>query len=195
MNAGAFATAFPPDAPRRAVGDDFHVAVGGALPRPLHDLYDEVGLGKHRDGLLELVDPRDYLPGYAAFFGGDAAGRTPFLLNATGEPIAYKRLGPREGEISILHTYGPRLEVLAYDLGDFLDRVLTTDDGLRQVVNVPLFRRLRSRLRRLRPGECFGFDPALLRDAAPGTRADDTWFEVVDARDHLGLLLRRAGED
>lgn len=191
----AFAAAYPPETPRIAVDDDFHDAIGGALPRTLHDLYDECGLGKHRGGLLELVDPREYAEGYAAFFGGEPGGRTPFLLNAMGEPVAYKRIGPREGELSILHTYGPRLEVLAYDLGDFFDRVLLTDDGLRQVVNVSLCGQLRARLRKLRPGECYGFDPGLLRDAQPGTRADASWFDVVDAREQLALLLRRAREE
>lgn len=191
----AFAAAYPPETPRVTVGDDFHDALGGALPSALHDLYDELGFGTLHDGLLELIDPREYAEGYAAFFGGDAGGRTPFLLTAMGEPVAYKRIGPREGELSILHTYGPQLEVLAYDLGDFFDRVLLTDDGLRQVVNVSLFGQLRARLRRLRPGECYGFDPGLLREAEPGTKADASWFDVVDAREQLALLLRRAREE
>ena len=190
-----FTRAYPPVTPRQPVGEDFHEALAGDLPASLHALYDELGLGKLGDGLIELVDPRSYSAPYAAFLGGDAAGRVPFLLSARGEPLAYKRLGGREAEISILHTYGPRLEVLAYDLDDFFDRVLLTDDGLRQVVNVPLFRQLRSRLRKTRPGECYGFDPGLLREAPPGTRADVEWFEVVDAREQLELLLRRAAEE
>lgn len=165
------------------------------LPRELNELYREHGLGKLGDGLLELVDPRAYSEPYAAFFGGDAGGRSPFLLNAMGEPIAFKRIGPRECELSILHTYGPQIEVLAYDLGDFFDRVLLTDDGLRQVINVPLFRQLRARLGKTQPGECYGFDPGLLREAEPGTKADAAWFEVVDTRAHLTLLLQRAAED
>ena len=187
-----FAKAYPADTPRTAVDDDFHDEVARAWPTQLHDLADAVGLGKHRRGMLELIDPRTYHPPFAEFFGGDSAGRTPFLLNAFGEPIAYKRVSAREAEISILHTYGPKLEVLAYDLGDFFDRVLLTDDGLRQVLNVPLFNDLHSRLRTLRPGQSYGFDPGVLAEEPAGTKADASYFDVVDTVDHLALLLRRA---
>ena len=194
MIAEFFARAYPPDAPRIEVDEDFHDEVARAWPPQLHDLADALGLGKHRRGLLEVIDPRRYHLPYAEFFGGDSAGRTPFLVNAFGEPIAYKRVGPRDVEISILHTYGPKLEVLAYDLGDFFDRVLGTDDGLRQVVNVPLFNQLQARLRTLRPGQSYGFDPGLLAGEPAGTKADASYFEVVDTLEHLALLLRRAGE-
>lgn len=189
-----FAKAYPADAPRTHLTEDFHDEIARAWPTQIHDLADAVGLGKHRRGMLELVDPRVYLEPYAAFFGGDASGRLPFLLNAFGEPIAYKRVSAREAEISILHTYGPKLEILAYDLGDFFDRILGTDDGLRQVINVPLFGRLQNRLRTLRPGQSYGFDPGVLAEEPAGTKADVSFFEVVDTIDHLHLLLRRAGD-
>ena len=189
-----FAKAYPADKPRVEVGDDFHDEVARGWPTQLHDLADAVGLGKHREGMLELIDPRPYFQPYRDFFGGDSAGRVPFLLNAFGEPVAYKRVSAREAEISILHTYGPKLEVLAYDLGDFFDRVLGTDDGLRQVVNVSLFGQLRSRLRTLRPGQSYGFDPGVLAEEPAGTKADASYFEVVDTLEHLALLLKRAGD-
>lgn len=185
--------AFPPQA-ARARGDAPNDLdrLRRSLPTELVDVYQSQGPGKLGDGLLELIDPIAYAPAYVAFFGGDAGGRVPFLLTAMGEPIAYKPIGPREAELSILHVYGPQIAVLAYSLDDFLDRVLLTDDGLRQVVNVPLYERLRARLGRLRPGQCYGFDPGLLSEAPAGTKADDSWFEVVEALDHLALLLRRA---
>lgn len=192
MSAEFFAKAYPAETPRQAVDEDFHEAIGKLWPPVLHDIADAAGLGKHRGGMLELIDPRPYREPFEAFFGGDSAGRTPFLVNAFGEPIAYKRVSAREAEISILHTYGPQIEVLAYDLGDFFDRILGTDDGLRQVINVPLFQQLRSRLRILRPGQSYGFDPAVLAEEPPGTKADASYFEVVDTQAHLGLLLNRA---
>lgn len=192
--AAAFARAYPPETPRNAVGADDLGTLADLLPEALTTLYAELGTGKHRRGMFELISPAEYTAPYANFFGGDSAGRTPFLANAFGEPIAYKRVSSREAEISILHTYGPRLEVLAYDLGDFLDRVLGTDDGLRQVLNVPLFDRLRSRLRTLRPGQSYGFDPAVLAGEPAGTKADASYFEVVDTVAHLGLLLARADQ-
>lgn len=187
-----FAKAYPADEPRLRVGDDFHDEVARAWPPQLHDLADASGLGKHGSGMLELVDPRIYLPPYAEFFGGESGGRMPFLANAFGELIAYKRVSARESEISILHTYGPKLNILAYDLGDFFDRVLGTDDGLREVVNVPLFRQLHSRLRRLRPGQSYGFDPGVLAEEPAGTKPDASYFEIVDTLEHTSLLLRRA---
>ena len=187
-----FAVAYPPEAPRNRVDPVKRAALSDLLPSGIVAAYSEYGTGKHRGGMFELVDPERYLPTYAAFFGGDSAGRIPFLVNAFGEPVAYKPVGPRESEFSILHTYGPRLEILAYDLGDFLDRVLTTDDGLRQVLNVPLFERLRTRLGRLRPAQSYGFDPGVLATEPAGTKADAGHFEVVDTLEHMSLLLRRA---
>lgn len=190
-----FLAHYPADAPRTAADEELHDAIGATLPRALHDLWDAVGLGSHREGMISLVDPRDYAAPYAAFFGGDGGGRVPFMVNGFGEPIAYRKLGPREGEVSILHTYGPRLSVLGYSLDDFLTSQLVDDDALRQVVNVPLFSDLRGRLRKLRPGECYGFDPGVLREEPEGTKADASHFEVVEALEHLELLLRRAAED
>lgn len=194
-DAERFVAHYTADAPRVGVDDAFHDELGGRLPRQLHDLYDELGLGKLRGGMFELVDPRALMPAYSEFFGGDAGGRVPFLVNAFGEPIAYKRIGPREAEISILHTYGPQIEVLAYTFSDFLDRVLLTDDGLRQVLNISLYDRVRGRLRKTRPGECYGFDPGVLREEPEGTKADASYFEVVETVEHMELLLRRADED
>ncbi len=190
-----FGKFYPPDSPRVPVAKDFVERFDGSLPPALLELILHFELGKHRDGLLELVDPGTYHETYAAFFGGDAAGRVPFLLNAFGEPIAYRRISAREGEISILHTYGPQIEILAYDVDDFFDRVLGSDDGLRQVVNIQLFGELRNRLGRLRHRQCYGFDPALLADEPAGTKADASFFEIVDAVEQLQLLLRRAAED
>ncbi len=183
---------YPPDKPREAISEDFVDRFDGSLPPALLELFLAEGLGKHREGLLELIDPAHYQQTYTDFLGGEAAGRTPFMLNAFGEPVAYRRISAREGEISILHTYGPQLEVLAYDLGDFFDRVLGSDDGLRQVVNISLFGQLKSRLGRLRSGQAYGFDPALLADQPAGTKADASYFEVVEAHAHMALLLRRA---
>ena len=166
-----------------------------AVPTPLHELYHAVGMFKLGDGMLQLIEPERYRGPYADFFGGDTTGRTPFLLNGLGEVVAYKQISPREAEISILHTYGPQLEVLAYDLGDFFDRVLLTDDGLRQVINVPLFRQLRARLGRLRPDQVYGFDPGVLREEPEGTKPDASYFDIVEAREHLRLLLKRAQEE
>jgi len=189
-----FLAAYPTDQPRIEVDDDFHDNLGGSLHRELHELYDRVGLGKFREGLLELVDPRLYKVPYTAFFGGDTGRRVPFLINAFGEPIAYKRIGPREAEISILHTYGPQLEVLAYDLADFFDRILMTDDGLRQVVNVSLFNTLRASLGKLRVDQVYGFDPRVLAEEGASKKADPSYFSIVDGLEHLQLLLRRAEE-
>ncbi len=189
-----FGMYYPADSPRTALPEAFVERFDGSLPPALLEVYLYHGLGKHREGLLELIDPSQYQSAYTDFLGGDAASRVPFMLNAFGEPIAYRRISAREGEVSILHTYGPQLEILAYDVGDFFDRVLGTDDGLRQVVNISLFGELRSRLGRLKPGQSYGFDPALLADEPAGTKADASFFGVVDARDHLDLLLRRATE-
>lgn len=183
---------YPPDSPRTTLPEGFVACFDGSLPPALLELFLDFDLGKHREGLLELIDPSHYRDSYANFLGGDTAGRTPFMLNAFGEPLAYRRISAREGEISILHTYGPQIEILAYDLDDFFDRVLGTDDGLRQVVNISLFGDLRSKLGRLRPGQAYGFDPAILADEPLGTKADASFFEIVDALEHMRLLLRRA---
>ena len=192
MSVDAFLAAYPPQTPRAPYvppeADEPSLALGPHLTA----LLERAGAGLHADGMLQLVDPRAYLDDYLAFFGGDAGGRVPFMLNGFGEVIAYKRIGVRQDEISILHTYGPKLAVLAHDLGDFFDCVLLTDDGLRDVINVPLYRQVRSARRRLRPGEVYGFDPNLLAEEGEGAKADARYFEVVDAREHLSLLLRRA---
>ena len=189
-----FLRAYPSDAPRTPLDGAEWSAFAKTLPASIAALYEEVGLGKHRQGMFELIDPGAYAKTYAAFFGGDAVGRTPFLVNAFGEPIAVKRLRGPEDEVSILHTYGPKLSVLAVRVVDFFEDVLGTDDGLQQVLNVRLFDELRQRLPRLRAGQCYGFDPAVLAEAErkQATAAD---FTVVDTLPHLALLLRRAGEE
>lgn len=187
-----FLSAYAADKPRIESSDELHDALAGSLPREIHELWDLAGLGKHRSGMLELIDPRIYLSAYSAFFGGDAVRRVPFLLNGFGEPIAYKRINGQEAEISILHTYGPKLEVLAHNLGDFFDRILLTDDGLRQVINVQLFEEVRSRNGRLRSGEVYGFDPRVLENQPVQTKADASYFSKVDAIEQLELLLERA---
>ncbi len=187
--------AYPPEGRPQPPGEGERAAFAKTLPPGLLALFTEVGCAKLGDGLFELVDPAAYGLPYADFFGGGSGGRVPFLLNAFGEVVAAKRIGARETELSILHTYGPKLEVLAYDVEDFFDRVMLTDDGLRQLVNVNLFGRLRGRLGRLRRGRVYGFDPALLAEDGEGAKADASYFEVVDAREHLSLLLRRAAAD
>ena len=185
--------AYSTDRPRVETSDLLHNEIGGLLPNAIHELWDEAGLGKLKEGLFELIDPRTYREAYASFFGGDSRGRIPFMINGFGEPIAYKRVRGRQEEISILHTYGPKLEILAYELSDFFDRIMLTDDGLKNVVQVQLFNEVRSRLGRLRPGEVYGFDPLLLQDMPTGTKADASFFNKVDALQQLELLVKRAG--
>ena len=196
-----FLRSYPSEKPRvvlagdliQALSDGGHPLSARRVGTDLVSLWMSDGFGKQRGGMLDLMDPRHYIEAYERYFDGDAEGRIPFMINAFGEVFGCRRLLGREVEISVLHPYGPKVDILAYDFGDFVDRVLCTDDGLQEALNVPLYGRVSTKLPRLKPGEVYGFDPAVLEGKPEGTRVDETYFVVVDCLTHLGLLERRRG--
>ena len=189
-----FSTHYPPERPRLPISEALASDLQQRLPPKLLTLMQQQELGKHRQGMFELINPQLYREVYAGFLGGDAGRRVPFLMNAFGELVACRPLPGHEVEISMLHPYGPRLDVVAMTLDDFFERVLGSDDGLLDVVNVQLFNDLRVRHPRLLPGEIYGFDPAVLA-AEQVKRVDASYFQVLGAPGHLALLLKRAEEE
>lgn len=187
-----FLDCFPPDAGVCPASADLLEHFRGVLPDSLLSLWAEPGLGWYGDGLIQIIDPLEYLGTLAGWLTRDLSdlSRVPVALTAFGKLIYYRRLGDDAEDVSVLdpHRPGGGAEVLAWSLEDSFNEVMCDPEVQADMLDQELAGQAALKLGRLEPGEMFFCVPAQMLGGS-----DD--LESVgkgDALVHLDFLLQLA---
>ncbi|WP_407570951.1 T6SS immunity protein Tdi1 domain-containing protein [Deinococcus altitudinis] len=202
----AFLDCFPPDNMADERRTDGKSTVGGArsasadllerfrgvLPESLLRLWAGPGLGWYGDGLIQLVNPLEYLDTLAGWLKRDLSdlSRVPVALTAFGKLVYYRRLGEDTEDVSVIdpHRPGGGAEVLAWSFDDSFNEVLCDPEVQEDTLDRELAGQAALRLGRLEQNEMFFYVPALMLGG------DDDLQSVAkgNAPVHLDLLLQLA---
>lgn len=66
------------------------------LPKEIIELWEEYGFGEYGDGLLKVVDPREYMNSLYTWLGQKDFNKIPIIVTAFGDIFYYRKLEDNE---------------------------------------------------------------------------------------------------
>ncbi len=74
----------------------------GKVPSLLIDIWKEHGFTKYNQGLIELVNPKDYKDSLSTWLGRKVDNYVPFAITAFGELIYYRKLTETDEDVCMI---------------------------------------------------------------------------------------------
>ena len=155
------------------------------LPPEIVYLWQEYGFGDYGDGIIKVVDPRDYMHSLYSWLGGQDFHKIPIMVSAFGDIFYYRKLDEEENDVSLLNIHYRKIEVCTYSYEEFFESYITDPEVKEDVLRKGLFDQATAKLGSLEHNEAFFFVPALVL----GGGEDIKYVKKGDANTHQHLLL------
>lgn len=136
------------------------------LPKEIVELWEEYGFGEYGDGLIKVIDPRDYMNSLYTWLGQKDFNKIPIIMTAFGDIFYYRKLEDNENDISILDIHYRKIDVCTYSYEDFFEGYILDKDIIKSVLRKDLFNEAVKTLGQLKYEEIFFFTPALVLGGA-----------------------------
>ena len=159
---------------------------GQMLPPEIVYLWQEYGFGDYGDGLIKVVDPRDYMHSLYSWLGAQDFHKIPIMVSAFGEIFYYRKLDDEENDVSLLNIHYRKIEVCAYSYEEFFQSFITDPEIREDVLRKSLFDQAMAKLGSLKHNEAFFFVPALVLGGGENIK----YVSKGDANTHQLLLLQ-----
>ena len=155
------------------------------LPPEIVYLWTEYGFGDYGDGLIKVVDPRDYMDSLYSWLGSQDFHKIPIMVSAFGDIFYYRKLENNENDVSLLDIHYRRIDVCAYSYEEFFEKYISNAEIKEKVLRKSLFDQAVEKLGSLKYNEAFFFVPELVL----GGGEDIKYVSKGDAYTHQHLLL------
>ena len=155
------------------------------LPPEIVYLWTEYGFGDYGDGLIKVVDPRDYMDSLYSWLGSQDFHKIPIMVSAFGDIFYYRKLENDENDVSLLDIHYRRIDVCTYSYEEFFEKYISNPELKEKVLRKSLFDQAVEKLGSLKYNEAFFFVPALVL----GGGEDIKYVSKGDAYTHQHLLL------
>ena len=74
------------------------------LPPEIIYLWENYGFGDYGNGIIKVVDPRDYMNSLYTWLGGQDFNKIPIMVSAFGDIFYYRKLEENENDIFIKYS-------------------------------------------------------------------------------------------
>lgn len=155
------------------------------LPPEIVYLWEEYGFGDYGDGIIKVVDPRDYMHSLYSWLGSQDFHKIPIMVSAFGDIFYYRKLEEDENDVSILDIHFREIDVCSNSFEEFFDSYIVDSEIQEVVLRKSLFEQATEKLGSLKHNEAFFFVPALVL----GGGEDIKYVNKGDANTHQHLLL------
>ena len=156
------------------------------LPPEIVYLWQEYGFGDYGNGLIKVVDPRDYMQSLYSWLGTQDFHKIPIMVSAFGDIFYYRKLDEEENDVSMLNIHYRKTEVVAWSYELFFKSFITDPEIQENVLRKSLFDQAVATLGTLKHNEAFFFVPALVL----GGGEDIKYIKKGDASTHQLVLLQ-----
>lgn len=157
----SFYQTFQADAQREAVSTSILDQYAEKIPKELKHLWQTDGFGHYNQGLFQLVDPKDFRSVLDMWLGKTVDNYTPFAITAFGELFYYRKINPTEGDICLVDIQFRKIEVITWEMDDFLDNFLTDASEQEEWLRKSLFDEALQNLGVLSKNEVYTLAPIL----------------------------------
>lgn len=131
------------------------------LPESLLSFWENHGLGKYGEGLIELINPETYRETLNTWLGKEMLNYVPIAMSAFGELFYYRKLTEKDEDVCILDPHYRKIEVCTWSLDQFFDEYLCDEDIIKDLLRENLFNEALSTVGKLDQDEIYIFTPAL----------------------------------
>ena len=155
------------------------------LPKEIVELWEDHGFGAYGDGLIKVVDPRDYMNSLYSWLGRKDPSRIPIIVTAFGDIFYYRKLTDSENDVSMLNIHYRRIEACGSSYQYFFERYLPDKGVIKKVLRADLYKQAVKKFGRLGYQDIFFFTPALVL----GGGEDIKYIEKGNGAVHQMVLL------
>ncbi len=157
------------------------------IPDVLLYLWKNHGFGKYRNGLIEIVSPKDFEPTLWTWLGKEVKNYVPFAITAFGELIYYRKLTKTDEDICIVDIQYRKVEVLTWNAEEFFTDFLLEkemrDEWLREKLFNEIIKKEKTALKK---HEIFTFTPVF----AMGGSEDIKFLKRGNAQVYQDLVFQ-----
>ena len=155
------------------------------LPEEIIGLWEDYGFGEYGDGIIKVVDPREYMNSLYSWLGRKDFSRIPIIVTAFGDIFYYRKLENNENDVSLLDIHYRRTEICGSSYQDFFERYLPDKGVIKRVLRADLYKQAVKKFGRLGYQDIFFFTPALVL----GGGEDIKYIEKGNGAVHQMVLL------
>lgn len=160
------------------------------LPPEIIYLWEKYGFGDYGNGIIKVVDPRDYMYSLYTWLGGQDFNKIPIMVTAFGDIFYYRKLEDNENDVSMLNVHYRKIDVCSYSYQEFFDKYIVDLVTRENVLREELYGKSVNELGDLKHNEIFFFVPALVLGGAE----DIKFIKKGDANTHQQVLFQIGNE-
>lgn len=139
------------------------------VPALLIDIWKTTGLGKYNNGLIEIINPKDYEDNLWTWLGKEVSHYTPFAITGFGELFYYRKLTETDEDVCMLDIQYRDIQALAWSMESFFEDFLINEEEREMWLREDLFTKAIAEKGVLQQGEAFTFVPVLALGGAEKT--------------------------
>ena len=132
------------------------------LPPEILYLWENYGFGEYANGLLKVVDPRDYVNSLYTWLGGVDYNKIPIIVSAFGDIFYYRKLEDNENDVSLLDIHYRKVDVCAWSYQVFFKNYIIDKNVRKNILREDLYNESVNKIGNLKYNEIFFFAPALI---------------------------------
>ena len=161
-------------------------AYKGRVPEALLNLWKTHGFGKYGNGLLEIVNPKDFEPTLWTWLGREVDTYVPIAISAFGELFYYRKLTDTDEDVCIVDIQYRKIETLAWGLDLFFEDFLLDKEMREEWLREKLFNEAMLKEKQLAPNEVFTFAPVF----AMGGKAELKYLKRGNAQVYQDIVFQ-----
>ena len=155
------------------------------LPNEIINLWEEYGFGDYGNGLIKIINPRDYMNSLYAWLGRIDNTRIPIILTAFGDIFYYRKLEDGKNDISMLDIHYRKTIVCSYSYQAFFEKYIVDKKIIKNVLRIDLYKKAVKKIGKLNDKDIFFFVPALVL----GGKEDIKYIDKGNCIIHQQILL------
>ena len=160
------------------------------LPEEIMELWENYGFGEYGDGIIKVVDPRDYMNSLYSWLGRKDLSRIPIIVTAFGDIFYYRKLAGNENDVAMLNIHYRRTEACGSSCQDFFEGYLLDKGVIKKVLRADLYQQAVKKLGKLGYKDIFFFVPALVLGGGENIK----YIEKGNGAVHQQVLLAIGNE-
>ena len=155
------------------------------LPNEIIELWEEYGFGEYGNGLIKVVNPRDYMNSLYTWLGRIDYTKIPIIVTAFGNIFYYRKLEDGKNDISMLDIHYRKTIVCSYSYQDFFEKYIVDKKIIKNVLRIDLYKKAVKKIGKLNDKDIFFFVPALVL----GGKEDIKYIDKGNCIIHQQILL------
>lgn len=156
------------------------------IPESLIDLWKSDGFGKYNNGLIELINPKDFEPTLWTWLGREVENYVPFAISGFGELFYYRKLTETDEDVCMIDIQYRKIETIAWSLESFFEDFLTNEKNREEWLRETLFDKAITEQGGLEKNEVFTFTPTL----AMGGGLETKYLKKGNAQVYQGIVFQ-----